>query len=631
MDLNGSSTESSAAGRTIRSSDTYVAEKLRLYLNGFIYHPRFIMFHVKGAGGLSQERFEGTAGGALTKDGLGTEYEFRTKVLPEHPYNLELYTLRATPLVRGISFANTRPVNSARGTIFRYAARPLSLELGYNVNAQESRVSSAEAKTASVTGGHVAGPTTTSVGYSRTDSRASPGVQTAGDNSFADNTISLGKASLFSGVRQSRLSQSATFDPGEPGLATGRFSWMERFNAALPGNLSTSASYQLRKDAVTREQTATSPKSETANETRASSFTLSHKLYESVRTNYSLRRSSSRSSTGDTTSVSNAVNGVYTKKIPDGMATLGVSGARTRIDQKNAPLIVGETHSARLFGDFTLAREGIDPETISISAVSDTGALIGLARDTHYIVQPSGAAVLVTIVSLPSQLTSDKDPEFVYAFSVTYALLAGTVGLELDTLGYNAGLSLFDSLINPYYTHQRSTQAVLSGSIPGGAQDLHTDLVGVALRQAPYTLVSEYRNVASDLYPSRSRRNLMEYSDKMTDTATISLRAQFVETVYSAGRSGDAGYTENVAAYDARLRKTVPRSRLSAGAGASYSKRRATLDTELYSATANLAWMAGKLSVNLGASISRSRTSAAIEKQTVLSQYYYLTVSRKLF
>jgi hypothetical protein len=70
---------------------------------------------------------------------------------------------------------------------------------------------------------------------------------------------------------------------------------------------------------------------------------------------------------------------------------------------------------------------------------------------------------------------------------------------------------------------------------------------------------------------------------------------------------------------------------LSAGAGASYSKRRATLDTELYSATANLAWMAGKLSVNLGASISRSRTSAAIEKQTELSQYYYLTVSRKLF
>lgn len=69
---------------------------------------------------------------------------------------------------------------------------------------------------------------------------------------------------------------------------------------------------------------------------------------------------------------------------------------------ENAPLIVGgELYTAPLFGTFTLSREGVDPATISIRVLSDANALIDLVRNTHYIVEPSGNTMLITIVSLP--------------------------------------------------------------------------------------------------------------------------------------------------------------------------------------------------------------------------------------
>jgi len=45
----------------------------------------------------------------------------------------------------------------------------------------------------------------------------------------------------------------------------------------------------------------------------------------------------------------------------------------------------------------------------------------------------------------------------------------------------------------------------------------------------------------------------------------------------------------------------------------------------------DLTWLAGKLTVNAGASLNHSTTTAIVEKQTQLSEYYYLTVSRRLF
>ena len=620
--------ENTGGGRGTTSSDSYSVERLRLFLNGYVYHPRFIQFLARGAGGFSQERGETGQGTSFSDTRLALDHEFRTKVLPEHPYNLELYTLKMTPLVRGMSSAYTRITAYDKGAIFNYTGKPLSLNLGYNVNTISTRSSLSEARIMRATGSFVAGPTNSSAGYSHSDSFTSSGIHADGDSSFFDNTITLGRAVLYSGVRQNKQKQSALFSPS---LVTDQFSWIEQFNADLPWNFSTAASYNVHKDSMAREETVATPASELANETRSSSITLSHKLYESVRTSYALGQSRSHSSQGDTKTETNALNSVYTKKIPDGRITIGVQGNRSDIDQNNGSIVVGQFYNAPLYGNFTLAGERIRSATITIRALTSSGALIDLIRNTHYIVEPSGNTVLITIVSLPPDVTLGRPPGYVYTFSVTYATEAVTAKLQLTTVGYTFNLALFGNLINPYYNNLHSRQAVLAGSIAGGPQDTKTDVVGITIQRTPYMLLSEYRVVDSDIYPSRSLRNSMEYTRKMTENTNLSMKTQFSKTDYIKGISENTGYSERVAGFDIRFQAMIPRSNFNFSYGASYNKRQAVLNTDIYSMSTDLTWLAGKLTVNAGASLNHSTTTAIVEKQTQLSEYYYLTVSRRLF
>ena len=118
------SDENTAGGRGTRSSDSFAYERLRLYLDGYVYHPRFIQFLMKGAAGLSQERYKNNLLGSFSDNSLSQDYEFRAKILPEHPYNLELYTLRTIPLLR-MSSAEMRQTSTEKGAIFDYADKPL--------------------------------------------------------------------------------------------------------------------------------------------------------------------------------------------------------------------------------------------------------------------------------------------------------------------------------------------------------------------------------------------------------------------------------------------------------------------------------------------------------------------------
>jgi hypothetical protein len=414
-------------------------------------------------------------------------------------------------------------------------------------------------------------------------------------------------------------------------LGSDTLSWTEQFNTALPWNFFTSASYRLLKDTRAKEETAREPRKEDTSETESANFTLAHKLYDSVRTAYALSQTSSRTSSGDTKSLANAVNGIYTKRIPDGRVTIGVQGSRTAVTRANAPLVLGEMYTAPLFGTFTLSREDSDPATVSISALSNINALVGLVRDVHYVVESFGNTTIITIVSLPAEIIAGQPADNVYPFQVTYALSTGSVVFETTNVGYSINLSLFENLVSPYYSHQHTAQTVLTGSIPGGAQDTDTVILGVAVQKAPYAFVSEYQTTESDVSPAHSLRNSAEYVRKVSDTLGLSAKAQHVKTVYGEGTLGTSGFTEQLSAINLVLNKNVPRKDLNASLTASYSQRNATVNTDLYSITGSLLWKIGTLSLNLGSSLNHAVSTGAIGKQTVLSEYYYMTVSRKLF
>jgi hypothetical protein len=151
-------TENTSGGGGKASSDLFASERLRLYLNGFIFHPRFIQFLFTGSGGLSQERSERPITGSSSENSVGTEYDFRTKILPEHPYNLELYTLRSTPLLRGQATAELRYTHTEQGAILNYARRPAYFNISYSTGENEARISSTEYTTARFRGSYFTGP-----------------------------------------------------------------------------------------------------------------------------------------------------------------------------------------------------------------------------------------------------------------------------------------------------------------------------------------------------------------------------------------------------------------------------------------------------------------------------------------
>ncbi len=72
------------------------------------------------------------------------EYEFRTLILPEHPYNLELFVLRYNPFVIGRANSEIGSVTLSKGALFTYKKRPVKFKLNYTIGDTESSRSNSE-------------------------------------------------------------------------------------------------------------------------------------------------------------------------------------------------------------------------------------------------------------------------------------------------------------------------------------------------------------------------------------------------------------------------------------------------------------------------------------------------------
>jgi hypothetical protein len=619
--------ENTVGSRGTKSSDLFATEQLGLRLDGYVYHPRFIQFLMRGAAGLSQERLDDQLG-TTTETGLVGDYEFRTRILPDHPYHLELYTMRTTP-VTPRQTAETRPTISEKGAMFGYTKRPIFFHLGYSAGDTSARSSSSEFKSTKANGSFAIGPINNTAAYSHTDTSTSMGTHSASDNVSLGNIVRLKNASLDSRLGRNSLKQDSLLSPS---LDTNALYWTEQFNAELPWNFFTSASYDLRRYQMITEKTVLTPKTKALNTTKKSSFSLAHKLYDSVRTAYILNKTLTESSTGDSESLTNTVNGVYTKRIPDGRITIGVQGSRMNVNQENAPLVVGETYYAPVFGTFTIMRGNIDPASISIKVMSDSaGMLIDLVQNSDYIMIPAGNAMEITIVFLPTIVTSGHLPGSLYSFFVTYSVLGSTSEFELDTGGYSIGLSLMDNLINPYYNHSQTMQRILTGSVPGGPQESKTEVVGVSVQKAPYVLAMESRTVESDTSPSRSLRNSAELAQAISETVKLSAKAEHMRTIYGQGTLGTRGYTDRLTSVNVLIEKNVPRKNLTTSISTFYSNRLATIETDQYAIAGIVTWRVGEMYFNMGASINRAEAKGTGVKQTSMSEYYYLNMTRKLF
>ncbi len=127
------STKNKSNSTVVSRNDVVFQEKLDLSVYGYIYHPRFITFLASVGGGLQQEQFHSSYSPQSFpfRNSTIRDYELRTVVLPEHPYNLELWSLRRSYFIRESYLQGSTAVQDEWGATFRYKKRPWSFSLGY--------------------------------------------------------------------------------------------------------------------------------------------------------------------------------------------------------------------------------------------------------------------------------------------------------------------------------------------------------------------------------------------------------------------------------------------------------------------------------------------------------------------
>lgn len=632
--------DNTIAGRNaFKTSDTAFIERITLSAAGFVYHPRFIIYLASISGGLKEESIENSSTrGAGWNTAFAVDYSLKMLILPEHPYNLELYTLRRTPLVRGL--LREASVNYTHGAIFKYLYTPWEVDVSWGLSSTISDQSTLDATTYRAAVTHYIGYMSTTASFYRTDSTGSvtstiaPFESKNATNNYAlENRLGYKKITLSSKVNLSDFSQENSKSPPR---SIDRLVWTENLNVQLPWNFNAGASYMHIRDSQKTGASAISPEDTETSVLDNAGLNITHRLFRSLATNYNLNYLTSRFSNGESRTLGNHFGVSYNKKIPGGTMLLNANYGISTIDLKGAPTVINEIHNAQILQDFTLESDHIDQDSIVI-LVKDpvTGSLFTMQLGVHYSLLPNGTKTRVTILSVPPQALS-PDPLFSYEFHVTYTIHPGDAKFETTTYSYLIKFSLFNNLVSPYYSHLVTKQRILSGFLTGGPEDTTTDLIGLQLQKDPFSLTGEYENIRSSFSPEKRWHVELLYGQNLTPTFTVGAKAYYSRDTLEPspqGLSGPqaTGFSENIMGGDVRLNKAFTRYRLNLSSYASYMLRTGFTRGYAYSVNEALTWLVGKLYLSLGATISYNQSETLGGKQTQLSQYYYLKLKRALF
>lgn len=234
IEMRYESHENRSQNRGIKTSNTALTERIRLSTAGFVYHPRFILFFAKVSGGLKQEKFKSSTVDYSWSTTTANEYEFKTMILPEHPYTLELFTSRKTYFAHGRLSKGIKPVSYIKGATFHYKKRPILLDATYILNTVTTKLYTTDSKTYAVSSTYFRHPIHNVAGFSHSDSASSNNAKNKRDYYFLENELEFNKIRLNSGVNFNRSEQKSSEIYS---MRDDTLSWRERLDIELPWNL----------------------------------------------------------------------------------------------------------------------------------------------------------------------------------------------------------------------------------------------------------------------------------------------------------------------------------------------------------------------------------------------------------
>ena len=657
LNMTYDSNDNKSDGRGLKTTDFFSRERLNFYLNGYVYHPRFIQYSVKLSAGLKQENYESDLVSSGWTTGTSKEYDFRAVILPEHPYNLELFALRIEPLARQAFSTQSSAVSYSTGAVFRYKQKPYFFNMSYVSNTNETSGSSYNNTSFHVSGTYYKEfrdgklfSLSGSYNHRESSNSFSSAEATTDDVSF-NNNITLRDTGLrYFPLRDIVLGSSlgySTLDQtgGSNTFNTTVFTWAETLRASLPWNFGAGLAYAFSKsDSEFDSHLSSSDSSESTS--NIFNFDLTHKLYKSLFTHYAFGYSSLSSPTGDSTRTSNALGLNYAKKIPAGRLMAGANYSIQVIDNKGALFTTNEAHNGVTFsappavgpdtglsfGDFKLDNTDVDIPTINVFIRNPLApaSFEPLSDPFNYTVVVVGRDVYIDIINLPPQPQYNTPGTF--DFLVSYSLVERDVELENTNISFNVSAALFNDLLNPYYIHSRSIQKEVSGTIDGDNFDDTMDTVGININKLPFTFMLEYVKVKSNMVPYTAWKSELRYMKDISSATSIQAKVRYSSTDYSQGTSpGGEPYTDTLYGVDAGIQQRFPKRNITFSGYASYSQKTGLSTSTVYSGSSVLTWNTGKMLLSTGATASSSTSEFGGTESSRISQYYYLNFKRQLF
>jgi hypothetical protein len=627
-------TENTSDGRGLTTKDFFSREKLNFYLTGYSYHPRFIQYSLKLSTGLKQENYENDYVSSGWNSGTSFEYNVRAILLPEHPYNLEVFASRLEPLVPHALSEQSSTVTYSKGAFFRYKLKPFFANMSYVDNSTETDQATYDSTAYHASGAYykeyVGGDVLSITGaYDRRESSSGVSSFDATSESYSlANSIVLRNASLGSALVWVKVDQGGGFT-----LKNELFSWTENLGLTLPWNFSTNLGYTYAKDKSTTA-TAISPEEEITTDINAFRFQLNHKLYASLSSNYTFGYEKRESPRGEGKVNSNAFNVNYVKNIPRGRMRLNAGYSRTKTENIGNSVVANEPHNGvDVPGFFEINASDVDLSQPFVVYVETATGPRQLTENFNYTLTVLPTKIRVDIINLFNLLPDNISLPFgTYNFLVSYALSTTSTELETTSYFFGASANLYNDMVNPYYLHYNTKQTQLSGTFLGDNFDETSDTIGINLSRAPYTFMAEYQNVDSNISPYTKWRTELRYLKDITYTASLQAKVRYESTDYPSGTGGSGqSYTDRIAGFDVGLQKRFPKRNMTLSVIGAYYKRKALQDSDQYSLSSFFNWSLKKLNVNAGATVNRSTTTFESSSSERTDMYFYLNVKRTLF
>ena len=625
--------------RSFRWTDTFFKEKLTLFSNGYVYHPRFLLYRAAVTGLLSQERYDTSlVPSDEWRPDDGFEYDFSLHLLPEHPYTLNLFARRYEPLFTERFAARDNNVATTHGADFRYRRKPYFVHALYSDDTLTSGELSSGVARLALDGEYFrqfenADHLSVTAAYRPSRFHRSTGLTGDSREASAGNLLAFGRYRLDSNLSSTLFQQD---DRIADRFESEQLVWRERFDVELPAHLRGELIFRQQQNDNRFPDAGPGETRDLSNLSRDLSAILSHQLYESLTSSYTFSRSEQDSRGGDSNSTAHQLAFSYDKNIPRGRLLLGASFGRNEIESSGRTDVVNEPHPAVAApGTFTLLQENVVAASLVVFVRATVSPFenVQLVQGVHYVVSTLVNALEVQILTLPPGFTLPGT----YDFAASYSLAAGGFALRSRYNTVNGSVQLFDDRLTPYASYSTVASEVRSGAYPGAVPDSTTTTAGILFRWGDLRARGEYRNVEWETSPYSLWLGELQYTGSLTRTTRLHSTLSHRRWDFPEGRSNASSLpaegeiqTTDMAAVD--LQQMLWRRSLVLSVGGSYSESHSLFDSRSHSLNASLSWKYGRTDLSAGATIYSSEAEGAgIAVSDRTRRLYYLRLRRDLF